>query len=125
MIVTDGSWVECRGHMHTKDIVRNASNKTFWTWGEIQYVAWHLANNCGVGVCTPHINVKQYSLHDLKEEGLVQIEHVLGAENDFHKEFSGAYIWETCICTVEMSTVNKKKHGRKHGTYLFMCREKS
>ena len=40
-----------------------------------------LANNWSVGGRTRHVDVKQYFLRDLKEEGVIQVSWVSGLEN--------------------------------------------
>ena len=41
-----------------------------------------LANNCSMGGRTWHVDVRNYFLRDLKDEGLLVITHVSGEDND-------------------------------------------
>ena len=51
-----------------------------------------LANNYSVGGCTRHVDVRFFYLRELKDEGLMVIRHVPGADNDadiFTKDVTG------------------------------------
>ena len=41
-----------------------------------------LANNWSVGGCTRHVDVRNFFLHELKDEGLLVIKHVPGDDDD-------------------------------------------
>ena len=64
----------------------------------------HFANNWSASEWIRHINVTQNFLHELKKEGLIQMEHVTCEDNNsdlFTKMYK---------CTLELvSKVNKKK----------------
>ena len=42
----------------------------------------YLADNRGIGGQTRHVNVEQYFLWELKDDGLLWVKHILGDEND-------------------------------------------
>ena len=41
-----------------------------------------LANNWSIGGQTRHVDVQNFFLHELKDEGLLMIKHIPGEEND-------------------------------------------
>ena len=51
-----------------------------------------LANNWSIGGRTPHVDVRNYFLRELKDEGILTIKHVYGEDNEadiFTKNTSG------------------------------------
>ena len=41
-----------------------------------------LANNWSIGGCTRHVDVRNFFLHELKDEGLLMIKRIPGEDND-------------------------------------------
>ena len=67
-----------------------------------------LANHWSVGGQTKHIDVKQYLLWELKEEGLLQIKHDPGCVDFLQRIFQCLQLRSMYKCTLKlMGMVNK------------------
>ena len=88
-------------------------------------VAFDLANNWSIRGRTQHVDVKQCFLQELKEEGLLVIHHISGAENIadlFTKNLAGndfkRHVKKICQSTNDLS---KLKVGAEEGVRAQMC----
>ena len=84
-----------------------------------------LANNWSVGGRTWDVDVKQYFLQEMKEEGLLVIHHIAGTENTadlFTKNLGGneikRHVENLCHTTDDLS---KLKVGAGEGVGACMC----
>ena len=121
MFVSDSGQVKCRIFMCARHVVHYMSTTMVETKGELTMLLEidnkrevNLANNWSLSGQIRHIDVKQYFLLELNDEGLLQIKYVPG-DNDtdhFTKNVPGPTFKKHIQhkFTVElMSTINKVK----------------
>ena len=86
-----------------------------------------LANNWSVGGRTRHVDVRNYFLHERKDQGLLIIKHISGDDNDtdiFTKNVTAAIFHKHITKFVghdEYMSTSSKPRSREGVRVLFAC----